>query len=113
MAKDEDYIQLINTARWRRLRKAKLTASPVCERCKEEGRLTAASEVHHITPVEEAAGHAAKLGLMYDPGNLRALCHDCHVRTHTEMGRGGRAATKTRNERQLKTIITKFYGDDR
>ena len=87
MAKDETYRKLIHTERWLRLRRDIITAHPLCQRCEEEGRLTPACEVHHIIPAESAINRAEMERLMYDPHNLRALCHDCHVRTHTEMGR--------------------------
>ena len=112
MAKDKYYQQLINTARWLRLRRAVLTKHPLCQRCQEEGRVTAATEVHHVRPVEEAFNKAGKLQRMYDPANLRALCHDCHVKTHTEAGRSGREATKKRNSEQVAQVIQKFFGGD-
>lgn len=109
MAKDKYYQQLINTGRWLRLRRAVLTEHPLCQRCQEEGRITAATEVHHVRPVEEAINKAGKLQLMYDPANLRALCHDCHVKTHTEAGRSGKEATKKRNGEQVAQVIKKFF----
>lgn len=54
MAKDKDYIRMIHTARWLRLRRDKLTVQPLCERCEEEGRLAPATEVHHVLPVASA-----------------------------------------------------------
>ncbi|MCM1484071.1 MAG: HNH endonuclease [Muribaculaceae bacterium] len=109
MAKDEDYNRLIRTAQWRRLRKAVLTAHPLCQRCSEEGRISAACEVHHVCPVEEALTYGEKSQLMFDPHNLRALCHDCHVRTHTEMGRSGKEASKERNGKHVARFIDKFF----
>ena len=94
MAKDKDYRRLIHTAQWVRLRRAKLTAFPLCERCREEGRLAPATEVHHIRPVEEGLTLREKEQLMFDPHNLRALCHECHVKTHTEMGRCGKTLNR-------------------
>lgn len=111
MAKDKDYQRLIHTSRWLRLRCDTLTAYPLCQRCLAEGRTTAATEVHHVKPVEEAIGYKEKLRRMYDPHNLRALCHDCHVRTHTELGRCGKEATKKRNAEQLRQAIEKLFGD--
>ena len=111
MAKDKDYNRLIHTARWLRLRRDTLTRHPLCQRCEAEGRLSPATEVHHIRPVEEAVTMAEKTRLMYDPHNLRALCHDCHVRTHTEMGRCGREAARRRNEEQARQVIGRFFGD--
>lgn len=109
MAKDKTYIQLINTTRWLRLRRDTLTKHPLCQRCEAEGRITSATEVHHIRPVEEAVSMLDRRQRAYDPTNLRALCHDCHVKTHTELGRSGKEATKRRNEEHVKQITEKFF----
>ena len=112
MAKDKEYNKLIHTGRWLRLRRDVLTAHPLCQRCEQEGKITPATEVHHVRPVEEAVGKAERRQRMYDPANLRALCRDCHVRTHTELGRCGKAATKKRNEKQVADVVQRFFGDD-
>lgn len=109
MAKDKDYIQLINTSRWQRLRRDVLTARPLCERCEEEGYITPATEVHHRKPVESGINYAEKRRLMYDPDNLCPLCHSCHVKVHTEMGRCGKAATRKRNDEHLEKIVKRFF----
>ena len=101
MAKDEQYKKLINSVKWQRLRRAKLGANPLCERCLEAGRVTAAAEVHHIVPVEFGGNMREKDGLAYDLHNLQSLCHACHVEVHRIMGLGGskeRAATKRETE---------------
>ena len=109
MAKDKEYNKLIHTTKWLRLRRDTLTAHPLCQRCEAEGIITPATEVHHIRPVEEAITYADKVQRMYDPHNLQALCHDCHVKTHTELGRSGRAATMKRNAEQVRQVINKFF----
>lgn len=111
MAKDKEYQQLIHTSQWLRLRRAVLTAHPLCERCQAEGMITAATEVHHVRPVEEALSKAERRQRMYDPSNLQALCHDCHVRTHTELGRCGKAANRERQAKQVAEVVKKFFGD--
>lgn len=111
MAKDKDYQKLIHTNRWLRLRRAVLTAHPLCERCLEAGSITPATEVHHHTPVEYGMNYAEKQQLMFDPANLRALCHNCHVEVHIELGRSGKAATKRRNKEQLDRFKQKFLND--
>lgn len=88
-----------------------LTKHPVCQRCEAEGRLTPATEVHHVRPVEEAFGKAERVQRMYDPHNVRALCHDCHVRTHTELGRSGKEANRKRNDEHTREVIEKFFGN--
>ncbi len=68
--------------RWRKIRKAFLTAHPLCEECKKQGKFTPAEEVHHITPLSEGGTHDYK--------NLMALCKSCHSRiTAKEGGRWG------------------------
>lgn len=112
MAKNPIYNRLIHTQRWALLRKRVLTERPVCQRCLEDGLIASpATEVHHITPCETANTETEMARLMFDPHNLRALCHDCHVRTHTEMGRSGKAAAKRINEDRTKRAIDKLYGD--
>lgn len=112
MAKDATYNRLIHSERWLLLRRDIITRHPVCQRCEEEGRLTPACEVHHIIPAETAINESEMRRLMFDPHNLRALCHDCHVKTHTEMGRSGREATKKRNREQVTAVVRKFFGDE-
>ena len=85
MAKDKDYIKLIHTSRWLQLRRATITLHPICEQCREDGYITPSTEVHHIVPVESAVTYREKERLMYDPTNLRSLCHRCHVEIHTHM----------------------------
>lgn len=112
MARDKDYAKLIQSARWRRLRREVLTVHPLCQRCKDEGRLTAATEVHHVRPVEEAVTYSGKESLMFDAHNLRALCHDCHTRTHMELGRGTKEQQRKRNSEQIKRVVGRFFGED-
>ncbi len=108
MAKDKDYKRMIGTMRWVRTRRDKLTDYPLCERCEEEGRVTAATEVHHVIPVENGLTKAEKERLMFDYSNLKALCHDCHVKTHTEMGRCGKAQARNRAKEHLKRFARRF-----
>jgi 5-methylcytosine-specific restriction endonuclease McrA len=50
--------------------------NPLCLDCLERGRTQASEEVHHVVKVADDPS------LMYDEGNLRALCKACHaVRT--------------------------------
>ncbi len=93
VSRNPDYIALINTARWRRCRSAVLAHEPLCRRCKEQGRVTAATEVHHIEPLESVPDPARRAALAYDLHNLMPLCHDCHAALHKEMkGKSGAAA---------------------
>lgn len=108
MAKDKDYIRLISSARWLSLRRRKISAHPLCQRCQEQGRVTAATEVHHVVPVETGLGYADKQRLAYDWANLMSLCHDCHVAIHTEIGRSGKRQARQKAERQVERFRKKF-----
>lgn len=111
MARDITYNKLIHTGKWREIRRSVLTEHPLCQRCLADGRITAASEVHHIRPVEEAFTAAEKEQRMYDPGNLLSLCHACHVKVHTELGKGSKEIVRKRNDEQVRRVIDKFFGD--
>ena len=113
MAKDEEYIRLIHATRWLKLRKQVLTLHPLCERCLEKERVTPATEVHHVVPVESAASAAEKRRLMYDAANLKALCHACHVAEHVAMGRGGRKANAERQRKKAAEVIERFFHEGR
>lgn len=65
-----------------------------------------------MRPVEEAVTYSDKEQRMYDASNLKVLCHDCHVKIHTDLGRSGKDATKKRNELQVKQIIERFFDPD-
>jgi len=55
---------------WKRIRDRYVAAHPVCERCEEHGKLTPASEVHHIKPLSKGGGN--------EETNLMSLCTPCH-----------------------------------
>lgn len=61
---------------WRRVRKQALREHPLCQRCEEAGRVTAASIVHHIIAIEDAPR------LRLDLANLMTLCRECHEEIH-------------------------------
>ena len=105
MSKDPTYRKLINSQRWQQLRRATLKAHPLCEDCKAKGFVTSAHEVHHITPVEYGRADADKARLMFNPANLRALCHHCHVEAHKVLGRSGMAAMRRINQAHVKSFI--------
>lgn len=108
MSKNRTYRRLIHTARWLRLRRDILSAHPVCQACEEEGRLSPATEVHHIVPCETALGEREMEALMYDPHNLVALCHRCHVEAHVALGRGGKEAARRRAGVKMQKFVKKF-----
>ena len=87
MAKDAEYNKMIQSVQWRKLRHDKLMANPWCERCLAyDGRHTAATQVHHIKPVENAVTYSEKTLLMFSFANLMSVCPDCHDIIHMELG---------------------------
>ena len=75
------------------MRDAWLQQHPFCERCLkrvENGTITApnaATEVHHIKPISTVQNAFEMATLAYDYGNIIAVCHDCHVCIHKELGK--------------------------
>lgn len=63
---------------WVRIRKAFMSANPLCELCKTEGRLNPAELVHHKRKLTEGGTN--------DWSNLQALCPECHSRLHAVQG---------------------------
>lgn len=110
MAKDANYIKLINTARWRKLRMVKLQSQPLCEceECKEHGRITPATEVHHIEPVEAATTIEQMEIRMFDWYNLMSVSHECHARLHQEMFSHSKANVQKANEKRTQRFIDKY-----
>ena len=56
--------------RWHEIRDLYIAKHPLCERCREAGRLVPAEEVHHILPLIEGGTNA--------DDNLMSLCKSCH-----------------------------------
>ena len=59
-------------ARWRKARATYLQTHPLCERCKAQGRVKAATVVDHKQP------HKGDTALFWDRNNWAALCLNCH-----------------------------------
>lgn len=110
MAKNKTYNRLIHTGRWLQLRKIVLNEHPLCQICEKEGRISAAVEVHHIVPCEVASNADEMARLMYDRHNLVAVCHNCHVELHQQMGKGGKEERLKRTTNKVKDFAVKFFG---
>ena len=66
------YKNVYSHRRWRYIRAQFLQDNPVCVHCLNDGVLFPANTVDHIEP------HAGDLDLMWDTGNLQALCKRHH-----------------------------------
>lgn len=107
------YTQLLNAKEWRELRAAKLAANPLCERCLKEGYYTAASCIHHITPVETGRTDEECRQLAYSWSNLQALCHRCHAEIHKEERSHSRVQHQQRAKERLQQWIERHKGRGR
>lgn len=109
-ANDAQYRKLMHTRKWRELRKEKLTATVWCEDCRDKGRHTIATEVHHLTPVMSTDVPAQMAQLAYDYHNLRALCHSCHVRRHSLPWKDKKAMAQAEAKETHESFIGRFFG---
>lgn len=66
-------------ARWRRVRLMVLREEPLCRECAKAGRVTPATEVHHID------GDVRNM----TRENLEPLCRECHSRKTARQERWG------------------------
>src|SRR5262245_51849138 len=68
-----------DSAEWKRLRAAKLAADPLCETCREQGRIVEANTVDHKIPIRRG-------GERLDWNNLQSQCTPCHSRKSAQEG---------------------------
>lgn len=111
MKQDKVYRRYISSRRWLRLRREKMTVSPLCEECAKNDRCTAATEVHHRIPVESVKSYTEQQRLMFDFVNLMSVCHECHVKLHVGLKKQTKEETIKRNKDQVERIIEKFFAD--
>lgn len=109
MSKDINYRRMINSMRWLKLRKQKLSSNPLCQDCFENGRATAATEVHHVKPCESARSVSEMEGLMFDYNNLRSLCHDCHVMTHKKLASHSKASMLENVKNSVNRFVSRYF----
>lgn len=89
-AKRKERQKIYSTTRWRRLRLLKLNNSPLCEVCTSEGRITTATEVHHIISFTDFVEQSDRERYAFDYDNLQSICKQCHQKEHarTRHGKG-------------------------
>lgn len=77
------YRHLYKTPAWRNGRRAFLMQNPLCERCRENHRITPATVVNHRKP------HKGDTALFFDWRNWEAVCkphHDSAIQSEERMG---------------------------
>ena len=63
---------------WKKIRASFLSANPLCELCRRDGKLTPATMVHHQRRLKDGGTN--------DKDNLVSLCHICHSKLHAAAG---------------------------
>lgn len=105
------YKTLIVDKAYRKLRNKYIGAHPLCEECLKEGRVSQATEVHHIRRIEGAGDAAAMKRRLMDWDNLRSLCYDCHREAHRGGGGNNRGKKGTQAKRDdAREFARRFYG---
>ena len=107
--KGDDYKNLINTKRWRGLRKIQLSNHPLCADCYQVGIIEPACEVHHVIPVESVSNREERKRLMFDINNLVSLCHECHKRRHVNLHSHKKEENIRRNKESTEWFRKKFF----
>lgn len=102
------YRRLIQSVTWQRLRFTYLQAHPLCERCRESDKITPATDVHHVEPIEEATSIEAMRARAYNPSNLMSLCRACHLQIHKELSSHSKEAQRNNNKRRTERFIKTF-----
>jgi 5-methylcytosine-specific restriction protein A len=72
LSSEKKYHHMYNNTRWKQARLSYLKANPLCVMCKDEGQLTPAQVVDHITP------HKGDYKLFWDVRNWQSLCCSHH-----------------------------------
>ena len=101
MAHSKQYVKLMNSVRWQRLRLEWMNEHPLCQECRAKGLVVAARCVHHITPIESAKTDRGMEMLAFSTTNLMSLCFRCHGEIHKAERSHSKEAHKQRQEEAL------------
>ena len=104
MSRDPNYQRLLNSKRWKMLRQEYLRQHPLCERCRADGLVRSAIDVHHVIPVESAHSIQEMEALCFNEvagQRLEALCIPCHIKAHAEQRSHSKQAHKQREDDRL------------
>ena len=76
--RNEESKKFYKSALWLKVKRMKLARDPLCETCKQAGRVVEADVVHHLVPLKKGI-HNLDMSL------LVSLCHCCHNQVESEM----------------------------
>lgn len=83
--KNKQISKIYNSSEWVNLRKAYLMEHPLCEECEKQGKITPATEVHHVFEISNGNTEIEMEDIALNPWKyegLQALCTDCHHKQH-------------------------------
>ena len=80
----KERMAIYNTARWRKMREAKLLDNPLCEICERNGITRMADDVHHIQSFMSTDNPESRKVLAFDYDNLMSVCDECHSAIHNK-----------------------------
>lgn len=67
---------------WRKMRDTYMHEHPICEECLKKGKITPATDIHHIrSPFRNGE---VNWTLLLDYNNLMSLCKECHGNIHAK-----------------------------
>ncbi len=76
--------QFYSSVAWQRCREAyKRSVGGLCEECMKYGKISPATEVHHIRKLTKKTIHDPEITLSFK--NLQALCSSCHEAKHKKI----------------------------
>lgn len=104
MSQKQDKQRIYNSKEWKLVRIAKLQRDPLCEVCKQNGKVVPAQAVHHIVPIETATdfGYMRELAFRYN--NLMSVCYSCHSDIHKAMN----SRTREGHQRSTATALERW-----
>ena len=76
--------ELYNMNEWKQLSRTYRMKKPLCEKCLENGIITPAQHVHHITSFMRGRTNEEKIELLLSEDNLMSLCVNCHTDIHNK-----------------------------
>lgn len=108
MSRNQKYIKLINSVKWRNTRHTKLIYNPICEICRDK----LATEVHHIQPLEQFSNNIELMEEMcFKYSNLQSLCRECHKNLHLEMKlhKNQKESVKRNNKERTDDFMNRYF----
>lgn len=111
-SKDPNYIRMINSSKWRKLRHYQLEKHPLCEMCLTYNIATPASVVHHIEPVEDVHNYVEQHKRMFNTNNLMSLCSQCHSRIHEGYHTADAVAKRNDQRTERSSMMLKGYTEE-